>query len=113
MFIILVNLLQFLEDLLVKFVLNELSPNDGIGLDILILLDILSDLHDLRSLDVELFLLLLFLTSLLLALSVDGVDSEKDLPEDTFDKCSDDVDDGDVEEAKEEHYEDEVVWSSP
>ena len=113
MLIILVHLLQLLEDLLIELVLNQLSPYDGVGLDVLILLDILSDLHDLSCLEVELLLLLLLLGGLLLALGVDGVDCEEDLPEDTFDESSDDVDDGDVEEAKEEHHEDEVIWGSP
>lgn len=113
MFIVLVNLFQLLEDLLIELILNELSPDNGIGFYILIFLNILSDPHNLRGFNVKLLLLLLFLCGFLLAFCVDGVDCEEDLPEDTLNEGRDDVDYGDVEEAEEEHYDDEVLWGSP
>lgn len=107
--VLLVYLYQLLEDFLVELVLNQLSLHDGVGLEVHVVLDGLVDVVDLLRLPRQLFFFgdLHFL--LFVQVLEDLVDCEEDLPEDTFDESSDDVDYCDVEEAEEKHNEDEVI----
>lgn len=58
-------------------------------------------------------LMYLLLLGLTLTLLKDSVNSQKHLPKDTLNKCSDDIDDGDMAETKEEHDISVVVRRTP
>lgn len=109
----LVYLDKFLEDFLIKFVLDQFSLEDGVGLEVHIVLDRLVDLVDLLRLPGQ----RLFLVDLLLLLFMETlenlVDSEEDLPKDTLDKSGNDVHDCDMAETEEERDVAKVIRGSP
>lgn len=113
MLFLFINLSQLLKDLFVKFVLDELSANESIRLDILIIL-----YCNINALNFQRFFIKrLFFLNLLLIQGIsflkDSIYSEKYFPKYTFNKCGNNINNCNMHKTEEEHNEGIVIRCTP
>lgn len=111
--LVLIVIDKFFKDLLIELILNNFSLKDGVWRKEQLWLDDFINFFNLGRFLIIGSFLSFFLNGWSLSLIEYGIDCEEHLPKDALDEGGDDIDNGDVAKAEEEHDVNVVIGCSP